>query len=54
MIEQQSIVACGRSLTFKLIEVIMSIVEKDVKVFMEESKESCVVLHFSVNNQFFC
>ena len=50
MIEQRSTVAHGRSLTVKLIKAIMSAVEKDVKVFMEELKESSVVMHFSINN----
>ena len=34
-------------------KAIMSAVEKDVKAFMEELKDSSVVMHFSVNNQYF-
>ena len=51
MIEQQSTVAYSRSLASKLIDVIMSAVEKDVKVFIEELKERAMVMYFPVNNQ---
>ena len=50
MIEQQSVVARSFSLTNKLIKVIISAVEKDVKVFLEELRESAVVMYFSVSN----
>ena len=50
MIEQQSTVAHGRSLTSKFMKAIMPVVEKDAKVFMEELKESPVVIYFSVSN----
>ena len=49
MIEQQSIVARSCSLTNKLIKVTISAVEKDEKVFLEELKESSVVMYFSVS-----
>jgi len=39
--------------TFKLTKVMMSDVNKDVKVFMEELEESSIVMHFLVNNQQF-
>ena len=50
-IEQQSTVARSRSLTSKLIKAIISAVEKDGKVVMEELYESSVVMYFSVDNQ---
>jgi len=40
----------GRSLTSKFMKAIMPVVEKDAKVFIEELKESSVVMHFSINN----
>ena len=43
-------VARSHSLTSKLIKAIIAAVEKDVKVCMEELKESSVVMYFSVNN----
>ena len=47
VIEQQSTVTCSHSLTSKLIKVIMPVVRKDVKLFMEELKErSSMVMHF--------
>ena len=46
VIEQQSTVARGRSLTSKFMKAIMPVVEKDVKVLVEELKESFVVTHF--------
>ena len=39
------------SLTSTLIKAIRSAVDKDVKVFMEDLKESSIVMHFSVKNQ---
>ena len=55
MIEQQptaliSTVARSRSLTSKFMKSIMPVVEKDAKVFMEELKESSVIINFSANN----
>ena len=41
----------SRNLTSKLIKAIMSGIDKDVKVFMEELTERSVVMHFSVSNQ---
>ena len=41
----------SRGLTSKLIKAIMSAVDKDVQVFMEELKESFVFMHLSVKNQ---
>ena len=39
MIEQQSTVARGRSLTSKFMKAIVPVLEKDTKLFMEELKE---------------
>ena len=50
VMEQQPTVARSRSLTSKFMKAIMPVVEKDAKVFMEELKESSVVIHFSVSN----
>ena len=37
---------CSCSLTSKFMKAIMPVVEKDAKVFMEELKESSIVIHF--------
>jgi len=42
-------VARSRSLTSQFMKSILPVVEKDAKVFVEELKDSSVVIQFSVN-----